>query len=119
LKQHRVLIIHADDLGLCPEIDNASFRAFKAGWITSASAIATGPTFENVVRSAAKNKYQFDLGLHLTLTSEWPKLKMRPCSPADKVRSLVDQNGHFNPRLVIANGLPNLGEVELELRAQV
>jgi predicted glycoside hydrolase/deacetylase ChbG (UPF0249 family) len=60
-----------------------------------------------------------DLGLHLTLTSEWETYRWGSVEPADKVSSLLDSAGTFpnDEKLVAAHAKPV--EVEREIRAQI
>ena len=66
-----------------------------------------------------------DVGVHLTLTSEWDNVKWRPLTHCP---SLVDENGYFFPRMSPHKDLPgaavkeheiNPAEVEKEFRAQI
>ena len=59
----------------------------------------------------------YDVGVHLTLTSEWANYKWGPLTQAP---SLVDEHGHFFPRTAgFLASKWNIHEVEKELRAQI
>jgi predicted glycoside hydrolase/deacetylase ChbG (UPF0249 family) len=114
----RLLVIHADDLGMNHSVNRATFEALEKGWITSASVLVPCPWFPEVVRWA-KQHPNADLGIHLALNSEWTTLRWGPVSPTDKVPSLLDADGYLpleTPAVVQNAKLP---EVETELRAQV
>jgi predicted glycoside hydrolase/deacetylase ChbG (UPF0249 family) len=44
---------------------------------------------------------EIDIGIHLTLTSEWDAVKWRPLTPA---KSLIDKTGAFHPLLTPRDG---------------
>jgi predicted glycoside hydrolase/deacetylase ChbG (UPF0249 family) len=114
----RLLVIHADDLGMNHSVNRATFEALEKGWITSASILVPCPWFPEVVRWA-KQHPNADLGIHLALNSEWTTLRWGPVSPIDKVPSLLDAAQYLpleTPAVVQNAKLP---EVETELRAQV
>lgn len=114
----RLLVIHADDLGMNHSVNRATFEALEKGWITSASILVPCPWFPEVVRWA-KQHPSADLGIHLALNSEWTTLRWGPVSPIDKVPSLLDAAQYLpleTPAVVQNAKLP---EVETELRAQV
>src|SRR3979490_226621 len=90
----RLLVIHADDLGMNHSVNRATFEALEKGWITSASILVPCPWFPEVARWAKQHPHA-DLGIHLALTSEWTDLRWGPLSPSDKVSSLVDANGYL------------------------
>jgi predicted glycoside hydrolase/deacetylase ChbG (UPF0249 family) len=60
-----------------------------------------------------------DLGLHLTLTSEWTHYRWGPVTPKDRVSSLLDKDGYFRLIETDAAQKADPKEVELEIRAQV
>ena len=112
----RLLILHADDLGMSHSVNRATFEALERGWVTSASILVPCPWFPDVARFAREHP-DADLGIHLALNSEWTGYRWRPLSPA--VPSLVDRDGYL-PLVeteVVARAAPD--EVERELRAQI
>ena len=66
----KLLIVHADDMGLSQATNSAVIQAFQKEGITSGSIMVPCPWFPEIAEFA-KNNSQLDIGLHLTLTSEW------------------------------------------------
>ena len=114
----KLLIIHADDLAVAHSVDAASFDALDKGAISSASIMVPTPWITEVA-AYAKAHPNADLGLHLTLTSEWETYRWGSVEPAEKVPSLLDSAGTFpvDENVVAATAKPI--EVERELRAQI
>jgi predicted glycoside hydrolase/deacetylase ChbG (UPF0249 family) len=114
----RLLVIHADDLGMAHSVNRATFEALEKNWITSSSILVPCPWFAEVVRFAAEHP-DADLGVHLAVNSEWTGLRWGPVSSADAVRSLLDKDGYLplEETEVVAHAQPD--QVERELRAQV
>lgn len=114
----RLLIIHADDLGMSHSVNRATFEALERRWITSASILVPCPWFPEVARFAASHP-EADLGIHLALNSEWTTYRWRPVSSIDAVPSLLDDQGYLplTEDLVVARAVPS--EVERELGAQI
>src|SRR5258706_14352265 len=73
----RLLVVHADDLGMNHSVNRATFEALEKGWITSASILVPCPWFPEVARWA-KVHPNADLGIHLALTSECTDLRWDP-----------------------------------------
>jgi chitin disaccharide deacetylase len=114
----RLLIIHADDLGMNHSVNRATFAALENHWITSSSILVPCPWFPEVA-DWAKAHPDADLGIHLALNSEWTHLRWGPVSSRDKLASLLDKDGYF-PLLetdVGAHAKPK--EADSELRAQI
>ena len=114
----KLLIIHADDLAVAHSVDVATFDALDKGAISSASVMVPSPWITEVA-AYAKAHPNADLGLHLTLTSEWDTYRWGSVEPADKVPSLLDSAGTFprDEKVVAATAKPL--EVEREIRAQI
>ena len=114
----KLLIIHADDVGLSHSVNVATFDAFKNHYISSASIMVPCPWYNEVV-DFSKAHPNFDFGLHLTLTSEWKYYKWGPVASANSVKGLINEEGYFydNVQDVVKHASP--AEVEIELRAQI
>ena len=114
----RLLILHADDLGMSRSVNRATFEALEKGWITSASILVPCPWFPEVAKWA-KAHPDADLGIHLALNSEWTGYRWGPLSSRDKVPSLLDPDGYLPlvETTVVARARP--AEVDVELRKQI
>lgn len=114
----KLLILHADDLGVAHSENVASFDALDRGAVSSASVMMPTPWVTEVA-NYFKAHPDADIGLHLTLTSEWQTYRWGSVAPHDKVPSLLDSTGTFpnDEKIVAANAKP--ADVELELRAQI
>jgi hypothetical protein len=114
----RLLVIHADDMGMNHSVNRATFEALEKGWITSASILVPCPWFPEVARWA-KDHPNADLGIHQALNSEWTTLRWGPVSATDKVPSLLDADGYLplDTDIVARNAKP--AEAETEIRTQI
>ena len=112
----KLLIIHADDVGMSHSVNIATFAALEKGWITSASIMVPCPWFKEAADFARLHP-EMDLGLHLTLTSEWPKYRWEPVD--DQFGTLLDKKGYLyrGERAMAAHAAPE--EAAQELRAQI
>ena len=91
-KDARLVIIHADDLGVSHSENAASIAAMEKGCVSSASIMVPCPWFPEIAAYAQSNPGA-DLGLHITLTSEWKYYKWGPVTAKEKVPGLVNKNG--------------------------
>ena len=71
------------------------------------------------VADYAKAHPDADLGLHLTLTSEWKNYRWGPAAPKDQVPSLIASDGNFYPDVPPVASHATPADVEREIRAQV
>ena len=113
----RLLIVHADDVGVTHSVNAATIKALDTGLVNSASIMVPCPWFPEIAEYA-KAHPEIDFGLHLTLTSERVYYRWGPVASKDKVPSLVDENGYFHHDWTSATKI-NPKEVELELRSQI
>ncbi len=116
--EDKVLMVHADDIGMSHSVNVATIEAFKKGMVTSGSIMVPCPWFPEIAAYAREHP-ELDLGLHLTLTSEWKYLRWRPVAPPEKVKGLLDEEGYMwrSERQTAMKATP--GEIETELRAQI
>jgi len=116
--EEKLLILHADDFGMCHSKNLAVMRAFETGAISSASIMMPCAWVAEAVEWVKKNP-NADVGLHLTLTSEWSSIRWRPVAPVDQVKGLLDPQGYMwrSVEEVVRHAKPQ--EVETEIRAQI
>ena len=114
----KLLIIHADDLAVAHSEDAASFDALDKHAVTSASIMVPCPWLTEVA-AYAKAHPDMDLGLHLTLTSEWKSYRWGPVASKDTVPSLLDPSGYLWPDTDPAKQHIKAEEAEREIRAQI
>ena len=114
----KLLIIHADDLGLCESVNSATFESFENGSISSASVMMTTKEI-NEVSSYINNNQNFDMGIHLTVTSEWKYHKWGGVLNNNDISSILNTENHlfWNKRKFTKNG--ELDEIRKELQAQI
>ena len=90
----------------------------EKGLISSGSIITPAPWFSEIAAYAVEHP-SADIGIHLTLTSEWQYYKWGAVAGNDKTKSLLNTNGYFYNDLDSLGKLAVLTEVETELRAQI
>ena len=111
-------MLHADDLGLSESVNEATFSALSRGWVSSASVMVPCRAFRSAARYARENP-ELDIGVHLTLTSEWPNHRWGPISSQSEVPSLVDADGFLWSNLNDFERHAELPDVEREIHAQI
>ncbi len=114
----KLLIIHADDLGLCQSVNSATFESFQNESISSASVMMTTKEINEVVSFLDNNK-NYDMGIHLTVTSEWKYHKWGGVLNKNEISSILNSknNLYWNKRKFTKNG--KLDEIRKELQAQI
>ena len=84
----RLLIINADDFGLCEGVNRAIAEAHKNGILTSTTLMTNMPSAEEAVK-IAQQLPTLGVGIHLNLTQG------QPLSNEPLVRMLTNTNGEF------------------------
>ncbi len=90
----RAVILHVDDLAMCHGANRAYLELAASGLVTSGSVIVPCPWFREIAEAACGDP-GLDLGVHLTLTSEWAHYRWRPLSTISRASGLIDGDGYF------------------------
>jgi predicted glycoside hydrolase/deacetylase ChbG (UPF0249 family) len=114
----KLLILHADDIGVAHSENAATFDALDTGAVNSGSIMMPTPWVTEVAEYA-KAHPNADLGLHLTLNSEWNTYRWGGLAPHDDTASLYDPDGTFPRTTDTVAKRAKVNEVERELRAQI
>lgn len=118
------LIIRVDDMGYSHSGNEAILKTLLDGVATSVEVIVPSPWFPEAVKMLAAHT-NLDVGIHLTLTSEWDNLKWRPVAASPSLR---DPEGYFFPMVFPNKNYPGralsenpwkIQDVEQEFRAQI
>jgi predicted glycoside hydrolase/deacetylase ChbG (UPF0249 family) len=114
----KLLMVHADDAGMCHSVNLATTEALISSGVQSSSIMMPCPWMPEFAEFARQHT-DLDLGLHLTLTSEWKYYRWRSVAPPEKVKGLLDPEGYLwrDVRSAATHATP--AEVETELRAQI
>ncbi|MEF8845655.1 MAG: polysaccharide deacetylase family protein [Bacteroidales bacterium] len=112
----RVLIVHADDAGMSLATNLATIETLEDGVVNSVSVMMPTPWVSHW-RDYMDENPDVDMGLHLTLTSEWAPYRWRPV--AGTLPGLLDPDGYMWSGVgdVLVHASPD--EVEQEIRAQI
>lgn len=111
----RVVIVHADDIGMCQATLPAIADLFDAGLVSSAAAMAPCPWFPAVAQ-LCRERPDIDMGVHCTLTAEMHASRWGPIASRDRATGLLDADGYFYHTTadMQANGAPDAVAAELE-----
>ncbi|MDP6763496.1 MAG: ChbG/HpnK family deacetylase [Planctomycetota bacterium] len=115
----RLLILHGDDLGMCRAANAAAREAYGNSMMNSGSAMVPCPWFGELAAWWDEQEAPPDLGLHLTLTSEWRHYRWGPVLPVEDVPSLVDADGFLWRDVSEVTANASVAEVKAEIRAQI
>jgi hypothetical protein len=114
----RVVIFHVDDVGMSHDSNMGAIDAIEKGVATSMSVMFPCAWVSEFAKYVRKHP-EIDVGVHLTLTSEWDSYRWGPVAGKKAVPGLVDAQGCLwhGGEDVVKHGTAD--EVETELRAQV
>jgi len=119
------LIVRGDDIGSFHAANVGCIESYQNGIARSVELMPVCAWFPEAVQLLNENP-GYDVGIHLTLTSEWSSVKWRPLTHCP---GLVDEDGYFfpmvwkNPNFPAGSSISEsewkLEEIEQELRAQI
>jgi predicted glycoside hydrolase/deacetylase ChbG (UPF0249 family) len=112
----KVIVLHVDDAGMSYEANQGTKQAIDDGIAVSTSVMMPCSWVPHFM-TYAKQKPKLDVGVHLTLTSEWSNYRWSPLT--GQKTGLCDPQGAFWPSVddVVAHATAD--EVEAEIRAQL
>jgi predicted glycoside hydrolase/deacetylase ChbG (UPF0249 family) len=113
----RLLIINADDYGMCRAANTGITSLLRARQIDSATVTLPCSWAPDAIATAVTNGY--DVGIHLTLTSEWESYRWGPVASGGTTASLVDPQGYFPAESRTVEQKADPEELARELRAQL
>lgn len=110
----RAAIVHADDVGMCHGANRAFVELSRMGAVTCGSVMVPCPWFPDIAR-LAQAESALDVGVHLTLTSEWTGYRWRPLSTTSRASGLIDDDGYFWPNVAMLarHVVPEAAEIEM------
>jgi predicted glycoside hydrolase/deacetylase ChbG (UPF0249 family) len=114
----KLLIVHADDIGVAHSVNAATFKAFESGLVTSGSIMIPCAWLPEVA-AYARTHTDADLGLHLTLTSEWATYRWGGVLSRERAPTLYAADGYLYPSESEASSHADVREAEAEVRAQI
>lgn len=114
----RVAIIHTDDIGMCFPSVQAFSELWDFGLISSGAVMMPCPWALKAIAFAREHP-QVDLGVHVTLTSEWKTYRWGPISTRDPQSGMLDAEGYFYRLAREAREHGDPAYVEREIEAQV
>jgi predicted glycoside hydrolase/deacetylase ChbG (UPF0249 family) len=114
----KVVMLHADDIGMCSEANEAVIPYLLNDQIQSAAAMVPCPWFNDIADWYKKHP-EMDIGLHLTLTSEWKNYRWGPVSNPSNVPELIDPEGYMWRGVIDVASRAPVTTVEKEVRAQI
>lgn len=118
------LAVRMDDMGAFHSVNTAVMDIYRNGISQTVELMPVASWYPEAVEML-ENAPGLDVGVHLTITSEWENVKWRPLTDA---KSLVDEKGYFLPMIYPRDAYPglsftergyDLAEVEKEFRAQI
>lgn len=91
------LVLCADDLGMCSDVDAGIFAAFESGTIAQASWMAPGPTAATAAAEARSRGLA--CGIHLTFAAEWDRVRW-PSRTGHPALAAPDGNLPLHPSML-------------------
>lgn len=116
----RLLIINADDFGMCNSINEAIMHTLREGLVRSTTLMVPCPWALHAMHFLSDHP-EIPFGVHLTAISDPAYYRWGPVTPREKVPSLVDRAGYFYnfEAMPVLLAQMKLDELEVEFKAQI
>ncbi len=125
IKEEIRLIVRGDDIGSSHAANLACIQSYREGIVRSVEVMVPAPWFPEAVKMLNDNP-GLDVGVHLTLTSEWDNFRWRPLTGPSSITDAAgyffssnSQRKDFPPETGFLEAKPKAEDVEKELRAQI
>lgn len=118
----RVVILHADDIGMCQASVAAYQELINFGLLSSAATMVPCGWFPATAVYCQTHQSahpHIDMGVHLTLTSEWDGYRWGPVSTRNPESGLMDEAGYFYARTKPARDHARPDAVRQEIETQI
>jgi|TARA_B100000959_G_scaffold50724_1_gene52601 hypothetical protein len=116
--EDKVLITHIDDIGFSHASNVASFECLDVGAATCGSILTAAPWFLEAAEICRANP-GYDVGVHLTLTCEYPTFRWPAVSTRDPATGLLDPQGYLWHTTEDAVSHVDAKAAEVEMRTQI
>ena len=116
----RLLIVNADDFGMCHGQNLGAIRSITEGLVSSCSLMASAPWCLHAADFLRRSP-EIPFAVHLTVVSEYQHYRWGPLAAPADVPSLLDGSGHFfgDDQFDHLLATADIGELETEFRAQI
>jgi predicted glycoside hydrolase/deacetylase ChbG (UPF0249 family) len=117
----RVVVMHADDIGMCQSTVSAYADLIECGSLSSVAMMVPCSWFPAAADLYRRHpsSLRLDAGVHLTLTSEWDAFRWRPIAVTDPGSGLLDGEGFFHRLAAPVQAEADPAAVEYEMQAQI
>ena len=116
----RLLIVNADDFGMCHGQNLGAIRSITEGLVSSCSLMASTPWFLHAAEFLRTHP-EVPFAVHLTVVSEYRHYRWGPLAAPEDVPSLLDKSGYFfgDDQFDRILETADIHELETEFRAQI
>ncbi|WP_028610703.1 polysaccharide deacetylase family protein [Paenibacillus harenae] len=117
-EKDRLLLVNADDFGLCHSVNTGIRQLLLEGAVSSATLMMPCAWAREAALWSADNP-QVDVGVHFTFTSEWDAYRWGPVHRKGSMSSLITNEGYFPKDSATFELQADPAQVKEELIAQI
>ena len=117
-RKGKYLLIHMDDAGVSLAANKSVIRLFQKEIARSASVLVNAPWAYDMIRWCRENP-EADIGVHLTHTCEYSRVRWKPAANSESVPTLLDQDGFLFPSTCEVAQRADTDEFRTEMEAQI
>ncbi|TQR44778.1 polysaccharide deacetylase family protein [Paenibacillus popilliae] len=114
----RLLIINADDFGMCHATNMGIMQLLEEGSICSTSIMMPCGWAKEAAKWSAAHP-ELDIGVHLTFTSEWEGYKWSAMNRSRDISTLLTEEGYFPEDCLTVEHLADPEQIRCEMISQI